>query len=92
MPLPLELTPRAFRDLKSLEKETARRILEDLTIIRTRPRPWPGPPKVKKLEGRRDLFRLRIGDYRVIFEPTGTGVLVLRIMDRKELERTLRNL
>jgi mRNA-degrading endonuclease RelE of RelBE toxin-antitoxin system len=79
-----------LRDLKALEKAAAREILDDLKILQTRP--WPGPPKVKKLEGYKNLYRLRTGDYRSIFEPTVKGVVVLHVLNRKELERVLRNL
>jgi mRNA-degrading endonuclease RelE of RelBE toxin-antitoxin system len=86
----VELAPRAFRDLSGLEKETAREILEHLKILEARP--WPGPPKIKKLVGHKNLYRLRIGGYRAVFELTVKKAVVLRIADRKELERMLRNL
>ncbi|HUO58824.1 MAG TPA: type II toxin-antitoxin system RelE/ParE family toxin [bacterium] len=90
MPILVELSPRALRDLKDLEKAAAGEILDDLKILQARP--WPGPPKVKKLEGHKNLYRIRTGDYRSLFEPTVKGVVVLRVLDRKELERILRNL
>jgi mRNA-degrading endonuclease RelE of RelBE toxin-antitoxin system len=89
LPLLVELSPRALRDLKALEKAAAE-ILHDLKILQTRP--WPVPPKIKKLEGYKNLYRLRTEDYRSLFEPTVKGVVVLRVLDRKELERILRNL
>ena len=90
MPLLVELSPRALRDLNGLEKRTAKEILDDLKTLETRP--WPGPPKIKKLEGHKNLYRQRIGAYRAIFETIEKGVVILRVMNRKELERTLRNL
>ena len=90
MALLVELSPRALRDLKALEKTAAREILGDLEVLQIRP--WPAPPKVKKLEGYKNLYRLRTGNYRSLFEPTEKGVVVLRVLDRKELERILRNL
>jgi mRNA-degrading endonuclease RelE of RelBE toxin-antitoxin system len=86
----VELSPRALRDLKALESAAAEEILDDLKVLQTRP--WPGPPKVKKIEGYKALYRLRTRDYRSLFEPTEKGVVVLRVLDRKELERILRNL
>ncbi len=86
----VKLSPRALRDLQALEKGTARNILDDLKFLQNRP--WPGPPKIKKLEGHKNLYRLRTGDYRSIFEPISQKVVVLRVLDRKELERNLRNL
>jgi mRNA-degrading endonuclease RelE of RelBE toxin-antitoxin system len=90
LPLLVELSPRALRDLKTLEKAAAGEILDDLEILQTRP--WPGLPKVKKLEGYKNLYRLRTRDFRSLFEPTEKGVVVLRVLDRKELEKILRNL
>ncbi len=86
---PVELSPRALRDLKAIPTETVRRILDDLEVLRSTP--WPGPPKVKKLR-RLELYRLRTGDYRSIFEVLGETVVILRIVGRKELERILRTL
>src|ERR1017187_2771871 len=61
LPLLVELSPRALRDLKALEIARAGEILDDLKILQSRP--WPGPPKVKKLEGYKNLYRLRTGNY-----------------------------
>ena len=90
MTLHVELSPRALRDLAGLEKGAAKGVLDDLEILRSRP--WPGPPKVKKLSGHKDLYRLRTGDYRSIFEPIAKSVVILRIMDRKDFEKALKNL
>ena len=90
MALTIELSPRALRDLGTLEKDRAKALLDALKILQTKP--WPGPPKVKKLAGHHGLHRLRVGDHRAIFEPTEKGVVVLRVLDRKDLERIIRNL
>ena len=85
----VELSPRAMRDLRQLHVGDAERVLDDLRVLKQTP--WPGPPKVKKLRGH-DLFRLRTGHYRSVFEAwEGKGV-VLRIVDRKEFDRILRAL
>lgn len=86
---PVELAPRALRDLQKLPAEAAEALLEDMEVLGETP--WPGPPKVKKLRGH-DLYRLRTGDYRSIFELRQGKVIVLRIVSRKELERILRTL
>jgi mRNA-degrading endonuclease RelE of RelBE toxin-antitoxin system len=90
MPLMVELSPRAFRDLNALEKHNAKEILNDLELLKTRP--WPPAPKIKKLNGYKNLYRIRVGQYRAIDEAAEKSVVVHRIIDRKELERTLRNL
>lgn len=89
MPLAVELSGRAYRDLARLPQNASDLILDELRILENPP--WPGPPKVKKLKAR-GLFRLRIGDYRCIFEPwAGAKVVVHRIVGRKDLERTLKS-
>lgn len=83
---PVELSPRAARDLRAVPPEAAAEILNDLERLgRT---PLPGPPKVKKLRGH-DLDRARTGDYRSSFEIREGGVVVLRIVGREDLERVL---
>ena len=86
---PVELSPRASRDLQKLPAETSENILDDLEVLREIP--WPAPPKVKKLTGL-DLYRLRTGEYRSIFEVRRGKVVILRIIGRKELDRILRTL
>lgn len=48
----------------------------------------PFPPGVKKLKGE-DAFRVRVGDYRIVYEIRGKEliVLVLRIGHRREIYR-----
>jgi len=85
----VELSPRAQRDLQKLPQAAVREILDDMEILRETP--WPGPPKVKKLRGR-ELYRLRTGDYRSIFEVREGRVVIFRIVDRRDFERILRTL
>ena len=51
------------KELDRLPDEIARRILTRLAGLETNPR----PADVKKLKGR-DAWRIRVGDYRVIYE------------------------
>lgn len=85
----VELAPRALRDLRALPAVARKRILKDFSILETTT--WPGPPKIKKLRGY-ELYRLRTGTYRSIFEDRGQTLVILRVIDRKDLERLLRGL
>ncbi len=51
------------KELDRLPDEVARRILARLAVLETNPR----HADVKKLQGR-DAWRIRVGDYRVIYE------------------------
>lgn len=55
--------------------------------------PIGAPPRVKRLRGfGSPLYRLRSGDYRVLYRVEADLVTVMRIIDRKDLERELRRL
>jgi mRNA-degrading endonuclease RelE of RelBE toxin-antitoxin system len=40
---------------------------------------------LKKIEGHKDFFRLRLGDYRIGLHIKGNNVEVLRVLHRKEI-------
>jgi len=82
----LVYAPRAGRDLVAIPKRDALRILGDLELLRVPP--WP-PGKVKRLRGT-DFWEVKTGDYRTIFWPEGPRkVVVVRVVNRRDLERTL---
>jgi mRNA interferase RelE/StbE len=70
------------KQLDRLPDETANRVLARLAALETNPR----PPDVKKLKGRNG-WRIRIGDYRVIYEISDTPrqVLVITVGHRREV-------
>jgi mRNA interferase RelE/StbE len=58
------LTPAAKRDLKALPRATVRRIDARLLSLRENPRPHG----VKQLQGPEGFLRIRVGDYRVVYQ------------------------
>jgi mRNA interferase RelE/StbE len=79
------LRPAADRDRAKLLPDIRSRVTDVLFALETNPRPHG----VTKLTGGHDLWRLRVGDYRVLFEiddPAQT-VLVLRIAHRRDAYR-----
>jgi len=81
----LVYSPRAQRDLLGLQKRFARQVLEDLVILKAPP--WP-PGKVKKLRGS-DFWEIKTGDFRTIFWPSGRDVVILRVVNRRDLEKAI---
>jgi mRNA-degrading endonuclease RelE of RelBE toxin-antitoxin system len=81
----LVYAPRAQRDLLALPKRNARQVLEDLEMLRTPP--WP-QGQVKKLRGY-EFWEIKTGDFRTIFWPRGNKVVLLRVVNRRDLEKTL---
>ena len=77
--------PRAQRDLLKLSNQQALQILDDLEILETPP--WP-PGKVKKLRGQ-DYWEIKTGDFRTIFWPHGKTVVILRVINRRDLFKTI---
>jgi len=79
------LLPAAEREWRKLAPAVRERIAALLLALEDEPR----PPGVAKLRGAVDRWRIRSGDYRVIFhvdDPTRT-VTVLRIAHRREAYR-----
>ena len=72
------------RELDRLPDEVVRRILARLAGLETNPR----PPDVKKLKGRA-AWRIRVGDYRVIYEihDRELQILVITVGHRREIYR-----
>lgn len=78
----LVYSPRAQRDLMKLPKRQALQVLEDLKLLETPP--WPAG-KVKRLRGQ-DFWEIKTGDYRTIFWPRRREAVILRIINRRDLE------
>lgn len=71
------------KDLKGIDKEEQRRILEKIeeTLCKK-------AEKGKKLKGKFEgLYSYRVGNYRVIYTLKGQKVLIARIRHRKEAYR-----
>jgi mRNA interferase RelE/StbE len=80
----VELDDRAIKELKSLPQEVITRMREVALALARDPR----PPGARKLTGR-DGYRIRVGDYRVLYEieDTPRRVRVYRIGHRREVYR-----
>ena len=79
------LDGRAQKDLDRLPGNTLRRVLEALTALRENPR----PPGCTKLRGSEDAYRIRVGDYRVLYsiDDGAQTIRVWRVRHRREVYR-----
>ncbi len=75
----VELMPRAIKDLKKLPIAEAKKVIDK---IRNLEKGLVGD--IKKLTNHTPEYRLRIGDYRVLFEIEEQKILIYRIKHRKE--------
>ena len=69
----VRLRPAARRALRRLDRPVQRRILDALTDLGMDPRPHG----TKALVGGEGLLRIRIGDYRVVYEVQDDQLIVL---------------
>jgi len=79
------LRPAAVRDLKALSADVRRRTESAIERLKDDPR----PAGVKKLVGFENEWRLRVGDYRVLYviDDPNRRVLVARVAHRREAYR-----
>ncbi len=81
------MLPSARKALEALAKPDRRRVEARLVALATDPRPHG----VEKLTGAERLYRVRAGDYRVVYEVRDHVLLVLvvRVAHRREVYRKL---
>jgi mRNA interferase RelE/StbE len=81
----LEFTTSALREFRGLERQVQRRIAAKIKDLCDH----PFPSGSKKLHGKPDHIRIRVGDYRVIYRIDGSRVVVVivRIDHRREVYR-----
>jgi mRNA interferase RelE/StbE len=79
----VDIAPAAARQLKALSTTVQRRIVQHLYDLQMVPR----PPGVIKLAD--DLYRIRVGDYRIIYEiqDQTRAILVLKVRHRRDIYR-----
>jgi mRNA interferase RelE/StbE len=80
-----EFTTSAAREFRALDRQTQRRIATKIAVLSEDPL----PPGVKKLQGEPDHWRLRAGDFRIIYRIDGRRVVIVivKIGHRREVYR-----
>jgi mRNA interferase RelE/StbE len=86
----LKVERRAFKQLEKLPQPHRTRVTK--AILALEANPFPPGKKWKRLKGTGGLVRLRVGDYRVLYEVPGDEIHVLAVIPRRDLERWLRQL
>ena len=71
---------KAKKDFKKLEKIIAIRIYKKINSLKEN----FNSVDIKRLQNS-DLFRLRVGDYRVLFEIEKNIIIILKISNRKNI-------
>ena len=78
----IELKPRAEKDLRSIGRPDRERVIERLRRLEN-----DLQGDVKRLTNFTPEYRMRTGDWRVLFEVAGDRVVVYRILHRSEAYR-----
>ena len=82
----IEFTSAAARQIRKLDRPVRTRLLDAIESLASSPR----PDGVKKLASTENAWRIRVGDYRVIYsiEDDVLVVTVVRVAHRREAYRS----
>lgn len=83
----LIISPRAEKELKKLPKFDQIAIAE-----KTRALPRFSVPGEEKLTGFSHLYRVRVGNYRIVYRKTSESVYIVLIRHRRDVYRLLKEL
>ncbi len=78
----LGFKPRASRDLNDLDRAIYDRVMTKILALRE-----GLAGDVKKLTNFTPNYRLRVGDYRVLFEVVNNTIIVWRVRHRRDVYR-----
>ena len=86
----IEFTSAAARQVRKLDRPVRTRLLDAIETLASSPR----PDGVKKLASTENAWRIRVGDYRIIYsiEDDVLVVTVVRVAHRREAYRSQRHL
>jgi mRNA interferase RelE/StbE len=76
----VEIEKKAIKDLSKIDKKEAKKILLKIETLKD----YPNVPNYKKLTNFEPPFRLRVGNYRVLFSVEKNIIIVHRVKHRKE--------
>jgi mRNA interferase RelE/StbE len=83
----VELSHRATKQFLALSMDVRGQLAPKIDALAENPR----PVNARKLEGLKEAYRLRVGDYRVVYEirEERRQVLIARIAHRRDVYRNL---
>jgi len=83
----IEIKRSARKEMQTLPRREQRRIAAAIEALAEQPR----PSGVRKIIGADDLYRLRVGDYRVVYQICDRKliVIIIRVAHRKDIYRGL---
>ncbi len=84
----IEVSPAAARQLKKIDRRVLPQIVEKIDLLAGEPR----PRGCEKLSGYENLYRVRVGDYRIVYgvEERLVVVVVLKVGNRAAIYQRIR--
>jgi mRNA-degrading endonuclease RelE of RelBE toxin-antitoxin system len=87
----IQLTSSAVDDLDRIPKISKKKIIASIQKLSTDP--FSSSPNIKKLKGfKPPVYRIRSGDFRALYRVHEKTIIILRVLDRKDLERIIKRL
>ena len=84
----IQLSSRAQKDYKKLSDEMQSRVKSSLKNLASSKKKMD-IKKLKGVDGREDLYRLCVGEYRIVYHSTNSDIFVLRIDKRSRIHECL---
>ena len=83
----VDFKPSVYKDFRRLPKSVVERVMKRIEKLRDE----PCPHGVVKLEGVERLYRMVVGDYRIVYEvdTQAKQIMVLYVRHRREVYRAL---
>jgi|YNPBryunderm2012_1023409.scaffolds.fasta_scaffold24039_2 mRNA interferase RelE/StbE len=83
----IEFKPSVYKDFRHLPKSVVERALRRIEELGEN----PFPRGAEKLEGAQQLYRLRLGDYRIVYEvdTREQRITIIYVRHRREVYRAL---
>lgn len=82
----VEFDKQVRKDLKKLDPQVAARIIEKCSTLYQDPTKGPNISHLKLMP---NLYRLRVGDYRIVYTVEGNRVIIKYIKHRKDIYTSL---
>lgn len=81
----VQYSKESLKTLRSVDTKTAKLIRDKILQLASEPRSLKN--NIKKLKGAKDIYWLRVGDWRVLYREDGTILSILKIGARSGVYR-----
>ena len=87
----IQLTYSAGDELDFIPEPLKKNIIASIKKLSLNP--FVPSPNIKKLKGfKPPIYRIRAGDFRILYRVHDKTIIILRVIDRKDLERVIKKL